>query len=361
MSLAVWTYPQDLSDEGPAEALASMAAAGIDEVRLAVSYHRAEVVTPRSRARRLLRTVDGVHFAPDAERYDEIRPVPATPHVATAPGFLREVRTAGLRPTAWVVITNNTRLGEAHPDATVRNAWGELLPFSLCIGSPAVRQYAAALVGDVTANLSVDEVVLEAWHHRGLGDSMARQLSVVPPDHPSVRRAAWCFCPGCSARLECEGIDPVRVAEQVRRGALDPGLEEEVEHTRQGAVTDLVVELADAAGHVPVRLFVPGDARTAGIDLAEVSTRVAGVSVACYADTADAVTRTATDAAARVAPGTSFEVALRPRDPFSTDPLDTLVAAVDRAVAPEQVSLYQYGQMTTVALDAIAALPRRAA
>lgn len=359
MNLAVWTYPQDLVDEGTDEALGAIAALGIDEVRLAVSYHRAEVVTPRSRNRRLLRTPDGVHFRPDASRYGQLGPALATRDAPAAPPLLRRTRAVGLRPTAWVVLANNTRLGEARPDVVARNAWGDLLSFSLCVGHPTVRGYAVALVGDVADHLDVDEVVLEAWHHRRLADSMARQLSVLPPGDPGVRRAAWCFCEGCSGRLDAGGLDPERVAAQVRRGRVDPALEQDVEHVRRATVTSLVGELVDAAGAVPVRLFVPHDLRAAGIDLAAVSALVDGVSIACYADTAEAVGRAAADAAAQVAEGTSLEIALRPRDPFGAEPLAALVAAVDRAAPSARLSLYQYGQMTAAALDAIAALPGR--
>lgn len=349
MRTAIWVYPEDLRDEGTHQALATIAAAGIDEVRLAVSYHRAEVITPRSRHRRVLRTTDGLHFVPSANGYGRLRPVLASSEGPRAPELLREIRGAGLRPTAWIVIANNTTLGEQHPEAAVRNAWGDHLPFALCVANPTVREYSVALVRDAATQLDAEELVLEAWHHRRLSNSMARQLSVVPRDSVLARRLAWCFCPACEQHARDAQLDPVELAAQVRTGMVDRTLAAGWSRVREGIVTSFARLLVGAAGERPVRLFVPSvdQASADGIDLATLPVVTPQVSVACYEDTADGVHDAAGRARRLVGPDADLEVALRPGDPGTGPSVRSLVASAVRAGQPASVSFYQYGQMTS--------------
>ena len=45
----------------------------------------------------------------------------------------------------WLVLLHNTRLGMAHPDAVVRNAFGDPYFYNLCPSAPDARAYAIGL------------------------------------------------------------------------------------------------------------------------------------------------------------------------------------------------------------------------
>ena len=69
--------------------------------------------------------------------------------------MFRELADAGLAVNAWLVPLHNTRLGQAYPDITVENAFGDRYVYSLCPSSPDAREYAIALCKDVTDNYPV--------------------------------------------------------------------------------------------------------------------------------------------------------------------------------------------------------------
>ena len=60
-----------------------------------------------------------------------------------------------------MVLLHNSRLGAAHPQATVQNAFGDRYVYSLCPSVPEVREYAVALCKDVTDSYPVIGVSLE--------------------------------------------------------------------------------------------------------------------------------------------------------------------------------------------------------
>ena len=69
---------------------------------------------------------------------------------------------SGIAVNAWMVLLHNTRLGEAYPDATVANAFGDRYVYSLCPSNPEAREYAVALCKDVTDHYPVIGISVEA-------------------------------------------------------------------------------------------------------------------------------------------------------------------------------------------------------
>ena len=68
---------------------------------------------------------------------------------------------SGMAANAWLVLLHNTRLGEAHPEATVENAFGDRYVYSLCPAAPAARRYAVALCADLSDHYPVRGISLE--------------------------------------------------------------------------------------------------------------------------------------------------------------------------------------------------------
>src|SRR5918996_675272 len=71
---------------------------------------------------------------------------------------LHELCEAGIAANAWMVLLHNSRLGAAHPNMTVQNAFGDRYVYSLCPSAPEVRQYAVALCKDLTDRYAVSGI-----------------------------------------------------------------------------------------------------------------------------------------------------------------------------------------------------------
>ena len=302
---------------------------------------------------------------------------------------LRALRIAtserGIALSGWTVFCHNTTLGEAHPECTTENAFGERgSPADLCPSHPDVQAYVLALARNV-ARLGVDEVVAESLHFGTFEHGYHHERSFVTLGGIDRFLLALCFCASCKDRAKQQGVDAemARVAcQQLLTAVLDggePGTDDVTPETVAvyggGALADYasdrvrtVTELADVvseavteAGSRLVFLDATGavkgyatgsprgrlaadDAWQLGVDPVGIGQRVPAYSVLAYArDTA----RARDDVAAyRSAVGdeTELRVVLRPclPDTESAAQLTAKVAAVIAAGA-DAVDFYHYG------------------
>jgi hypothetical protein len=122
---------------------------------------------------------------------------------------------SGLAVNAWVVALHNSRLGMAHPDLTLENAFGDRYRHALCPSQPDVRTYACALATDVCRRHELQGIELEACGFMGFEHLSHHEKVAVPPDELRELLLSVCFCTACVAGLRAEGLDP----EQLRRAA----------------------------------------------------------------------------------------------------------------------------------------------
>ena len=145
-------YPWDvLGDPDFADRVRGL---GLTEVTLAAAYHSTRAASP-------LHPRHQVVEAPHAALYRPVRPAvwggrrlqPLGPAWMSEPdpfGAAAEtLRHAGLRVSAWIVLTHNTRLGSAFPDVAVTNCFGDRYSYALCPSHAEVREYAATLAGSM--------------------------------------------------------------------------------------------------------------------------------------------------------------------------------------------------------------------
>ena len=159
---AIYTYAWDLAETGVATAAKEFRELGLDTVTIAGSYHAGKFMRPHGKAGKVYFPDDGtVYFNADPSRYGGIKPV--------ANGLLGErdvlrelVDDGGMAVNVWLVLLHNTRLGMAHPDAVVRNAFGDPYYYNLCPSAPDARAYAIGLAKDVTTSYPVGGISLEA-------------------------------------------------------------------------------------------------------------------------------------------------------------------------------------------------------
>ncbi len=301
MLTGAYLYPWDV--DGDPAAADRIAGLGLTEITLAAAYHAVRAVTPAHPRHRIVTRDAAVYYRADPARWaGRLRPPAADPPAADppaadAPGadppapearaagaagsFERAaaaLRAAGIRVTAWVVVTHNSRLA-ASGECAVRNAFGDVYPWALCAGSPDVRGYAAALAAEVAALAGVEAIELEAcgWYGFEHGSAHDKTGGVAGPAGPAGAGGDWllslCFCPACAQAYRAAGADPARLAAQVRAaadgGPALPGdaaalLDQVRGAAAGGLLTDVLTAVRAAAPGQPVLVHAAPDPRAVG-------------------------------------------------------------------------------------------------
>ena len=360
---------------------------GATGVTVAAVYHRARDLTPHGSPRVTIRH-DGVHFIPDDDLFGGLRLQPPVQRGANEHPLrsLREATTErGVALSGWTVFCHNTTLGEANPDCTIENAFGERgSPADLCPSHPDVRAYALAL-GRNVARLEVDEVVAESLHFGTFEHGYHHERCFVTLGGIDRFLLGLCFCMFCTDFAKQRGVDAETarvVCQQSLAAVLDGGAPSSDKVSPEGvaiyggsvladyttsrvqSVTELATVVSEAvteagsrlafldgtgavkgyAGGTPGGRLAADDAWQLGVDPAGLGQHVPAYSVLAYArDTA----RARDDVAAyRAALGgkPQLRVVLRPflPDTESAAHLAAKVAAVIDAGA-DAVDFYHYG------------------
>jgi hypothetical protein len=212
-------YPWDV--DGDPAAADRIAGLGLTGVTLAAAYHAVRAVTPFHPRHRIVTRDAAVYYRADPSRWRGIAPQRLRPAVARPAGSFERaaarLRARGLAVTAWAVVTHNDRLGAVVPSAAVRNAFGDPYPWALCLASPAVREYAITLAGEVAALPEADAVEFEACGWYGVEHLSAHDKTAGAADGAA---AQWllsvCFCAACRREYAAAGADPRWLAASVR-------------------------------------------------------------------------------------------------------------------------------------------------
>ena len=211
-------YPWDV--DGDPAAADRIAGLGLTEVTLAAAYHSVRAITPYHPRHRIVTRDAAAYYrtGPARWRGSRLRPVPAEPS-GSFERAAAQLRAAGITVTAWAVLTHNARLGAADPSCAVENAFGDRYPWALCAGSPAVRDYAAALAAEVAALADADEIELEACGWYGIEHGSAHDKAAGAAGPAAGWLLSVCFCTACGQAYGAAGADPVQLRAAIRSAA----------------------------------------------------------------------------------------------------------------------------------------------
>jgi hypothetical protein len=260
MRLTGHAYPWDVLGDPGFVARAE----GLRTVALAAAYHTTRAATPLHPKHQLVNASYAALYRPvraDVWQGRRLRPLePAWTSTADSWGDAAAiVRSAGLRVSAWVVLTHNTRLGTEFPDVAVVNCFGDRYPYALCPSHEEVREYAALLAAEAAAE--ADEVSLEACGQLGLTHGSHHEKTENAWTTTAQRWLSVCCCKECQKAWSSRGLDPVWVLSTLReavRTSSEVPFADELLAVRHAA-TDLLRAEVLAGLEVPVILHAHPD------------------------------------------------------------------------------------------------------
>lgn len=195
-----YAYAWDIVNDQSQALLDSMAGAGVSGISLAFSYHAGKFISPLHSTQRVIFPEDGsVYFKPDIEAYGSLKPLVATCIANTDP--VARIRQHGMKVHAWTVLYHNTRLGQAHPHCTVKNAFGDHYPYSLCPSNPEVSDYAKALCTDI-ARQGVSSIKVETPGFLPFEHGYHHEFAQVENNAWLDNLLALCFCDHCKQKAK---------------------------------------------------------------------------------------------------------------------------------------------------------------
>lgn len=378
---AIYTYAWDLAETGVAAAAGEFKALGLDTVTIAGSYHAGKFMRPHGKAGKVYFPDDGtVYFKADPSRYGAIKPV-ANGLLADS-DILGELTTSsGMAVNVWLVLLHNTRLGTAHPDSVVRNAFGDPYYYNLCPSAPDARAYAIDLARNVTETYPVAGISVEAPGFTPYAHGYHHEFALMKSNSWLENQLGLCFCDHCVAAAEKAGIDvrrlkaqtaadiaayldsdidyPADMAEAFWRAdiAADGDLRRYLDF-RNGVVTSLVAEIRAAVRKDANVAVIPSVARPTGgawyegSDLRALA-ETTGIIEACfYEPSAMRVKADLLDIRRRLKGTGKLRGILRPSHPDLATKGEFL-AAVEalRAGGVDELAFYNWGHLRRANLE----------
>lgn len=203
----------DLVDEGVDAVLDCVhGELGAGRVVLPLATGRMAQLRPRvSTGQRVFRTGGGTHFTAEADRYAATRCKPLVAdwlhgrHPADA--VVRGCRERGLELWVSLATADLGRMVAKHPEAAVKNVFGDCSEHRLCLLNADVAELLRVLTLEVAQRFEPDAIVLTGLMSLGL-DWHAERLDG-PPRFGVVGRllAGLCFCESCRQQGGMADVD----------------------------------------------------------------------------------------------------------------------------------------------------------
>jgi hypothetical protein len=370
---AIYAYAWDLAERSTSEVVGEITGLGLDTITLAGSYHAGKFLRPRGKTGKVYFPEDGtVYFRADPSRYGTIKPQ-VNSLIAERDYFAELTSAGGIDVNAWMVLLHNTRIGEAYPEATVKNAFGDRYIYSLCPSNPEAREYALALCRDITARYPILGVSVEAPGFAPYAHGFHHEFALVKQNRWLDNSLGLCFCDHCRTDAKKAGLDADGLQARVRTDiesylAADLDLPDDMAEAfwiadtrsdgglgaflawRCTVVTSLVEEIRAAVRKDAAVAVIPSVARPTGgawyegTDLAAIA-KAAGIIEACfYEPSAARVIADAWDVKRRIGDAGAIRGIMRAAHPDLNNAGEVAAAVAGiHAAGIDDIAFYNYG------------------
>src|SRR6476646_10834783 len=214
-----YAYPWDvIGDPGfPAR----VEALGLREISLAASYHGARAATPQHPLHRLVEAPSSALYRPVREsawRGQALRPVAAT-WVASNDPFAdaaTELTGHGFAVHAWLILAHSDYLGTQRPGLAVRNCFGDVYSYALCVSNDEVLAYITTLAGEAVHDVSIAGLSIEGLGQLGVAHNGLHEKTDGAYGPAAQRILSVCCCAACQRSWLARGLDPTEVIGRLR-------------------------------------------------------------------------------------------------------------------------------------------------
>ena len=229
MTAAVYAYPWNFRNlDADVSRIRTL---GAGEISLAASYHAGKFLQPGDVKARVYFPEDGTVYFRPRKAYGVVKPKVSV--LTAGRDVLAELcGRDDIAVNAWTVLFHNTRLGALHSELTVRNAFGDAYPYSLCPSQPEVRAYAVTLCADLAENYRLKSLLLETPGFLTYGHGFHHEFAQVAPNAWLDAMLGLCFCTPCREGAKRAGIDADGLASRICTAVdawLDGGADQSLE------------------------------------------------------------------------------------------------------------------------------------
>jgi hypothetical protein len=218
---SMFLHAWDLAHDGVDKVMGWMSDAGLNTMCLAGNYHSGWFIHPHNSKHRAFMTEGSVcYFHPQPSLYKGLR---LQPHVASlckkrdwfaAAG--KRLERHNLRLVSWTIGTHNSRLGQAHPELTQRNVYGDRLPHALCPANDEVVAYLQAFCRDLAFNHPLWALQLECFGWMNIRHGHHHERDLVELSNFEAELLSLCFCRACARKARTADVDIERVRAKVK-------------------------------------------------------------------------------------------------------------------------------------------------
>ncbi|MBH0108643.1 hypothetical protein I6E81_00505 [Salinibacterium sp. NG22] len=218
-------YPWDVIADGPERVVETVAELGVDRLVIATAYHSAEVISPRRFDRvSTVAEANTSHLPLGFNNFSGLAVPPssiATEHPDLYPSLKRAADVAGVALSGWGIAFHNTTMATEHPEAAIKNCFGDAFTHGLCPANPAAQQYAVELVGEIAGSGLFDRVLVESLSYLLYNHGHPHELWGARLDPTTRYLLSLCFCSHCREQGTARGVDVgalrLRVSQELHR------------------------------------------------------------------------------------------------------------------------------------------------
>ncbi|MFN4179163.1 MAG: hypothetical protein ACK4I8_02525 [Armatimonadota bacterium] len=371
--VTMWAYVWDFATVGMGKAVRELKDIGLDAVSVAAKYHTVEHLQTRSKTQKWFVARNAAfYFQPKTSLYRNTSIKPHTSPLLKDGDLFGQICDAsnklGLKVIAWTVFLHDSRAGLSNPKACMVNCFGDVYTSNLCPSNPQVREFAKALVKDLS-RYPLMAIECESLHYGGIGHFHAHEKIGIQLGELEQVLLGLCFCDSCQAFASERGLKLSTLKSQVAKW-LEPvfqsgkPLSEDVTdflernpelkaflEIRKEVVTSLVAEVSEDS-NLPLSFILMGSEFETGASAAALKTSVQRFEILAYTRNPREVRNRTRNALKVIGEGERLVVGLQAYQPAVTEK-EILLALVEAAkgAGAKNLSFYHYGIMPPNHLD----------
>jgi hypothetical protein len=121
---------------------------------------------------------------------------------------------------AWLILAHSDYLATPRPDLAVRNCFGDVYSYALCVSNDEVLAYLATLAGEAVRDVPIAGVSIEGLGQLGVAHNGLHEKTDGAYGPAAGRVLSVCCCGACRKGWLARGLDPAEVVGRLREALM---------------------------------------------------------------------------------------------------------------------------------------------